>query len=325
MLYDSIDGLDKKISKLIMGNDNQVYFDEAAKLWDHWIEVGGNAFDNAYVYGQGSMEKLFGDWHRKRNNLKELVVIAKGAHTPLCDPKNLSNQLTESLDRMQIETADIYIMHRDNLEIPVDEFVDALNEEKNKGRVKIFGGSNWTLERFNEANEWAEENNKTKFRILNNNLALCKMINPLWDGCISSNDDEILAYLEDNQTAHLSWSSQGRGYFLPDDITQKIEDKITSDESSWRKPGEHSSGPLSCFDNNENRERKKRVFELALKKGVESQNIACAWPIHMKFPSFALIGPRVVKELDSSLKNLEVKLTEEEVNWLNLKNRSSYE
>ena len=40
------------------------------------------------------------------------------------------------------------------------------------------------------------------------------MINPLWDGCISSNDDEILAYLEDNQTAHLSWSSQGRGYFL---------------------------------------------------------------------------------------------------------------
>ena len=321
MQYDSIDGLDKKISKLIMGNDNQVYFDEAAKLWDHWIEVGGNAFDNAYVYGQGSMEKLFGDWQRKRNNLKELVVIAKGAHTPLCDPKNLSNQLTESLDRMQIETADIYIMHRDNLEIPVDEFVDALNEEKNKGRVKIFGGSNWTLERFNEANEWAEENNKTKLRILNNNLALCKMINPLWDGCISSNDDEILAYLEDNQTAHLSWSSQGRGYFLTDDITQKIEDKITSDESSWRKPGEHSSGPLSCFDSSENRERKKRVFELASKKSIETQNIAGAWPIHMKFPSFALIGPRVVEELDSSLKNLKVELTEEEVNWLNLKNK----
>ena len=318
MLYESIDGLGKKMSKLIMGNDNQIYFDEASKLWDHWIEVGGNAFDNAYVYGQGSMEKLFGDWHRKRNNLKELVVIAKGAHTPLCDPKNLSNQLTESLDRLQTEIADIYIMHRDNLNIPVDEFVDVLNEEKNKGRVKIFGGSNWTLERFKEANEWAEKNNKTRLSILNNNLALCKMINPLWDGCISSNDDKILNYLEENQTAHLSWSSQGRGYFLPDDITQKIEDKITADESSWRKSGEHSSGPLSCFDSSENRERKKRVFELALKKGVESQNIAGAWPIHMKFPSFALIGPRVVEELDSSLKNMEVELTEEEVNWLNL-------
>ena len=61
------------------------------------------------------------------------------------------------------------------------------------------------------------------------------------------------------------------------------------------------------------------LFELDSKKSVETQNIAGAWPIHMKFPSFALRGPRVVEELDSSLKNLEVELTEEEVNWLNLK------
>ena len=319
MKYDKIEGLNKDVSKLIMGNDNQTYFDEAAKLWDHWMEVGGNAFDTAYIYGGGSMEKLLGEWHRKRNNLKDLVIVAKGAHTPNCDPKSISSQLTESLDRLQTETADIYIMHRDNTDIPVDEFIDVLNEEKSKGRINIFGGSNWTLERFKEANSWAESHNKNKFSILNNNLALSKMINPLWAGCISSNDDDILDYLQENQVAHLSWSSQGRGYFLPDEITQKIEDKITSDESSWRKPGEHSSGPLSCYDSEDNRERKKRVFELASKMGVDSQNIAGAWPIHLKFPSFALIGPRTIDELVSSLKNLEVELSDEQVNWLNLK------
>ena len=63
---------------------------------------------------------------------------------------------------------------------------------------------------------------------------------------------------------------------------------------------------------------KKRVFQLASKLGVESQNIAGAWPIHLKFPSFALIGPRTVAELKSSLKNLDVELSEEQVNWLNL-------
>ncbi len=320
MQYDSIDGLDKKISKLIMGNDNQIYFDEAAKLWDHWIEVGGNSFDNAYVYGQGSMEKLLGDWHRKRDNLKDLVIIAKGAHTPLCDPKSLSSQLTESLDRLQIETADIYIMHRDNIEIPVDEFIDVLNEEKNKGRIKIFGGSNWTLSRFKEANNWAEENNKVKFSILNNNLALCKMIKPLWNGCVSSNDQEILKYLESSKTAHLSWSSQGRGYFLPDEITQQIEEKITKDESSWRQPGEHSSGPLSCFDSKDNRERKSRAIDLAKKLNTNSQNIAGAWPLNLNFPSFALIGPRTISEIDSSLNNLNLNLNKEQVDWLNLKN-----
>jgi aryl-alcohol dehydrogenase-like predicted oxidoreductase len=248
-----------------------------------------------------------------------LVIVAKGAHTPNCDPKSISSQLTESLDRLQTETADIYIMHRDNTDIPVDEFIDVLNEEKSKGRINIFGGSNWTLERFKEANSWADSHNKNKLSILNNNLALSKMINPLWAGCISSNDDDILDYLQENQVAHLSWSSQGRGYFLPDEITQKIEDKITSDESSWRKPGEHSSGPLSCYDSEDNRERKKRVFELASKMGVDSQNIAGAWPIHLKFPSFALIGPRTIDELVSSLKNLEVELSDEQVNWLNLK------
>ena len=60
MKYDKIEGLDRNISKLIMGNDNQTYFDEASKLWDKWMEVGGNAFDTAHIYGGGSMEKLLG-------------------------------------------------------------------------------------------------------------------------------------------------------------------------------------------------------------------------------------------------------------------------
>jgi len=317
MQYDKIKGLEKNISKLIMGNDNQTNYDEAAKLWDHWIEVGGNAFDNAHIYGGGTMETLLGKWHKSRNNLNDLVIIAKGAHTPNCNPKSISIQLTESLDRLECDTADIYIMHRDNLEIPVSEFIDVLNEEKQKGRIKIFGGSNWGLKRFQEANEWAKINNKLGFSILNNNLSLCKMINPLWAGCVSSNDNKILKYLENTNTAHLSWSSQGRGYFLPDEITQKIEDEITQAET-WRHPGDHSSGPLSCFDSEENRERKKRAIALALKMKTNAQNIAGAWPINLNFPSFALIGPRNIEEIDSSLKNLKIDLDDDQVNWLNL-------
>ena len=318
MQYDNINGLEKSISKLIMGNDNQTDYDEAAKLWDHWVEVGGNAFDNAHIYGGGSMETLLGKWHKSRNNLNDLVIIAKGAHTPNCNPQSITIQLSESLDRLKCESADIYIMHRDNTEIPVSEFIDVLNEEKQKGRIKIFGASNWTLQRFQEANEWAKKNNKFGFSILNNNLALCKMINPLWKGCVSSNDEEILNYLEKSQIAHLSWSSQGRGYFLPEEITKKIENDITNSET-WREPGEHSSGPLSCFDSLDNRERKQRAFTLARNMNTYAQNIAGAWPLNLNFPSFALVGPRNIVELDSSIKNLNIELTQEQVNWLNLK------
>ena len=321
MQYDKINGLEKNISKLIIGNDNQTDYDEAAKLWDHWVEVGGNAFDNAHIYGGGSMESLLGKWHKSRNNLNDLIIIAKGAHTPNCNPKSISTQLDESLDRLKCESADIYIMHRDNEEISVSEFIDILNEEIDKGRIKIFGASNWKLNRFKEANEWAEKNNKKKFTILNNNLALSKMINPLWDGCISSNDENILTYLENTKTAHLSWSSQGRGYFLPDEITKLIESNITKAET-WRKPGEHSSGPISCFDSPENQERKKRANLLAKKLNTTAQNIAGAWPLNLNFPSFALIGPRNIDEINSSLDNLNIDLTQSDIDWLNLKEKN---
>ena len=317
MKYEKINGLEKNISKLIMGNDNQTNYDEASRLWDHWLEVGGNAFDNAHIYGAGSMETFLGKWHKSRNNLNDLIIIAKGAHTPNCNPQSISSQLTESLDRLQCDSADIYIMHRDNIEIPVGEFIDVLNEEKQKGIIKIFGSSNWTLERFKEANEWAKSQNKEGLSILNNNLALCKMIKPLWNGCVSSNNKNTLEYLETTKTAHLSWSSQGRGFFLPDKITKKIEDQITKAET-WRQPGEHSSGPLSCFDSEDNRERKNRANSLAKKKNTTAQNIAGSWPINLNFPSFALIGPRKIKEIDSSLQNLEIYLNNEEINWLNL-------
>ena len=145
------------------------------------------------------------------------------------------------------------------------------------------------------------------------------MIRPLWNGCVSSNEDNILDYLENTQTAHLSWSSQGRGYFLPDEITKKIEDQITKDET-WRKPGEHSSGPISCYDSEDNRERKKRAINLAEKFKVTSQNIAGAWPLNQSFPSFALIGPRTIDEINTCLPSLDIKVSKEYIDWLNLKN-----
>ena len=317
MKYGQIEGVNKKISKLVMGVDNQNDLNEASRLWDHWIDVGGNIFDTAYTYGGGNHEKVFGEWLKQNNIREQIVILGKGAHTPNCNPEAITSQLNESLERMNTDYVDIYIMHRDNDEYNVGEFVDVLNQEKDKGRIKVFGGSNWTLDRFKKANEWAKNNNKSEMSILNNNLALAKMINPLWNDCLSSNDEDILDYLEQTKKSHMSWSSQARGYFLDDEITKKIEEKITNDEP-WRAPGEHSSGPLSCYDSDDNRERKKRAMELAEKKGCSAHNIAAGWTINQSFPSFALIGPRTVEELNTTLPCIDIELTKDELKWLNL-------
>ena len=55
-------GLDRPVSALIMGCDNQESLATAAPLWDAWMEAGGNAFDTAYIYGEGKHEAMLGEW-----------------------------------------------------------------------------------------------------------------------------------------------------------------------------------------------------------------------------------------------------------------------
>ena len=94
---------------------------QALAVFDEAFERGINIFDTAYVYGRADV--TLGHWVNSRNVRKQVVFIAKGAHTPNCNPTAMVKQLDESLERAKLDYADLYFMHRDNLEIPVGEFV----------------------------------------------------------------------------------------------------------------------------------------------------------------------------------------------------------
>lgn len=303
MKYGRVPGLDKPVSKFIMGCDNQRYFTDSAHFWDDWIERGGNAFDTAHLYGGGRPERLLGEWIEHRGIRDRVALIVKGAHTPHCNPKDLNAQLLESLERLRIDRADIYIMHRDNPEVPVEEFLDVLNEHVDAGRITVFGGSNWTVERIAEANAYADKAGKQGFSLLNNNLSLARMVDPVWAGCIASSDTETRAWLEQTGLAHFAWSSQARGFFTD----RAAPDKVGIDPMLER-----------CWYSEDNFERKRRAEELGAKKSVSALNIAAAYVLCQPFPSFALIGPRSIYETITSLPALDIELTPEELRWLNL-------
>ena len=65
-------------------------------------------------------------------------------------------------------------------------------------------------------------------------------------------------------------------------------------------------------------ERRNRANDFAGELNVTTQNIAGAWPLNQSFPSFALIGPRKIEEIDTSLPSLDISITREKTNWLNL-------
>ena len=302
-----LDGVAKPVSKLILGCDNRNNLADGAIIWDAWVEAGGNAFDTGFVYGGGLHETVLGHWIAARGVAADIVVIGKGAHTPYCLPDAIGAQLDISLDRLGMAQVPIYIMHRDNPDVPVGEFVDALNRLHSAGKIGIFGGSNWAPDRMKAANAYATANGLQPLRIMNNNLSLAVMEKPVWAGCVTSNTPKTLDYLAQTQTVHLSWSSQARGYFLP----LALRDRLPEDTS-----------PETCFGSIANAERRRRAEMLAAERGVSAHNIATAWVLAQPFPSLALIGPRSPGEIASTLPGLGILLGVNEVAWLNLQRNS---
>ena len=227
-------------------------------------------------------------------------VVVKGVHSPYCLPDVIATQLTISLERLQIERAPIYIMHRDNPDVPVDEFVDALNALHAKGLIETFGGSNWSVAASKKPTPMQLQGLQP-LKILNNNLSLAVMKNSL--GRLYHLQYTGNAWLfEETGTTHLSWSSQARGYFLqpgqgpPCHLTRpgmsvflpKPTQSVVSEQLNWQR------------------------------KGNKGQNIATAWVLGQRFPSLALIGPRSPSEIATTLPAMTVSLSAAEVAWLNL-------
>jgi predicted dehydrogenase/aryl-alcohol dehydrogenase-like predicted oxidoreductase len=297
----SIPGLGKQASAVALGFEDFRSFASGAIMLDAFWEKGGNIFDTAFVYGAGYTEKLFGEWHTNRGTREGSVLIGKGAHSPLVYPDVIAKQLTQSLDRLQTDYLDVYFMHRDNLEVPVGEFVDAMDAEVKSGRIRgPFGGSNWTKERFDEAVAYAERTGKTKPMALSNNFALSEMLEPIWPGCVTSSTDEWKQWLTDRQVTNFSWSSQGRGFFTD----RAGRDKTDNEEL------------VRCWYNDKNFARRDRAIELANQLGHSPIHIALAFVLAQPFPSIPLIGPRTLGELDDSLRAFDIKLTPEQVKWL---------
>ncbi|WP_105404347.1 aldo/keto reductase [Neorhizobium sp. T7_12] len=297
-----IPGVAKEASAISLGFEFFPNFAAASLTMDAFYEAGGNVFDTAYVYGAGKTEKIFGDWHTSRQvPREEFILIGKGAHSPLCYPDVIARQLDQSLDRLKTDYLDVYFMHRDNPDIPVGEFVDAMDAEVRRGRIRgIFGGSNWGRERMDEAIAYARKNGKTAPGALSNNFSLAEMLDPIWAGCVAASDDGWKAWLTEKQMPNFAWSSQGRGFF-----TNRAGRDKQDDEELVR-----------VWYSERNFERRDRAIELAGKLGRHPIHVALAYVIAQPFPLIPLIGPRTVGELADSLSALDIRLSPEQVSWL---------
>ena len=169
------------------------------------------------------------------------------------------------------------------------------------GRIRgPFGGSNWTRARMDEAIAYARRTGKQRPGALSNNFALAEMLDPIWTGCVAASDAEWKAWLTQRQMSNFSWSSQGRGFFTERAGRDKRDDAEL----------------VRVWYSEKNFKRRERAIELAKRLGKSPIHVALAYVLAQPFPSIPLIGPRTLGELDDSIKAFEIKLTPEELLWL---------
>jgi aryl-alcohol dehydrogenase-like predicted oxidoreductase len=307
MNYFKIEGLDQPVSQLIMGSDYFApdVYELVSRNLDAFLAIGGNTIDTAFVYSGGKSEEAIGMWLEERRNRDQVRVWTKGAAPQdgvLCvNRKVIREELEISLERLRTDFVDLYALHRDDPSLPVGPIVEALNELLEEGKIRTFGGSNWTWQRLEVANAYAAAHGLRGFSFNSPNLSLAKAQEPYWIDCVSV-DEETARWHEKTGMPILSWSSQARGFF-----TGRFTPEDRSDADLVR-----------VFYNDDNWERYRRAEQMARDKNVTTIQIALAYVLNQPFPCGALIGARNEQEMKSCHEATEIRLTREEMTWLDL-------
>lgn len=318
MKYTKLDNIDKQLSQLVYGTPGAAAdgsTEQAFECYDMAYDMGFRVFDTAFSYGHG--EEVLGKWLSKRGYRENIVILDKGCNPCATYTKpdvfsadTICNQIEISLNRLQTDYVELYILHRDDPSKPVDEIVEVLNELQNQGKIKRFGGSNWTMNRIIEANEYADKHGLNRFSVCSPNYTYMRFIRDPWGGSVTITGAENQNYRDwlcQNQMPVFNYSSLARGF---------MSGKYHSDN---RKPIEEclSEAPIAEYYAAENVERLRKAEHIAAELSISVPQVGIAWLMHQKLNLFPIVSPSGEKHLQEIVDGLDVLLTEEQIKYLN--------
>jgi len=285
------------------------------ELYENYCQTGGNFFDTAHSYacwmpdGDGASERALGECLKYYGNRSEVIISTKGGRPrqgPIYPRPDdcmtdvvIGADITESLNRLQIDTIDLYTLHCDDTRHSVGEIIEMLNAEITRGRVRYIGASNWSIDRIVAANAYAASKNLQGFVVSSPqwNLAHPNRAPAGWDG----NDDKLahmmtradIDWHRENNFATMPWTPSAYGYLAGS-----------------------TSVNAQSFDNPISRERRVRARELAKELGTTPNQIALAYLLAHEFPVFPILGTMNMEHLTDALAADGISLTPQQRDWL---------
>ncbi|KAI0648554.1 aryl-alcohol dehydrogenase [Trametes meyenii] len=325
-----------KVSKIILGTaqygdkgweDWTLGEDEATEHIKFAYENGIQTFDTANVYSNGLSEVILGNVIKKLNLPREELVIMTKLHAPVApeygrslmregvrpDDIGLVNQYGQSrkhifasvqasLKRLQLDYIDLLQLHRYDYDTPIEETMQALHDVVKAGWVRYIGMSSCWAYQFHAMQNYAISHNLTPFISMQNQYSLV----------YREEEREMLPTLKLFGAGCIPWSPLARGLLTRPLSAQKSTTRGSSAmHDSWLTfvGGNKEDGTGAA-------EILKRVEELAEKKGVSMAQISVAWILSKDGVTAPIVGTTSLKNLKDILGGINVKLTEEEIKYL---------
>ncbi len=316
MNHTKIKGTDLVSSSLSLGGvalGSQLNEKESFRLMDDYVGLGGNMIDTAQVYANwlpieaSISEKTIGRWMKSRNNRNELIVTTKGAHPlieamniPRVSPQEIVEDIEDSLKRLQVDTIDLYWLHRDDSNRPVGEILEALNVQVKAGKIRYFGCSNWTTKRIREAQEYAKKHQIQGFSANQMMWSLADIDqNKLGDQTLIAMDEEMKQFHLSTGLTTIPYSSQAHGLF-----SKLVKGLLSFDEI---RPE---------YQLEINRIRQERVQNLAKEHSLTITQIVLGYLLSQPFSTIPIVGCYTREQLDDCVRANQVRLSNEQIEYL---------
>ena len=266
---------------------------ESLQVLHRYLELGGNFLDTAEVYGPYKNEDLLGRFLREVP--RESVVVATkfgfrigsdGIRGVDSSPENVRRACDASLQRLGIETIDLYYQHRVDPNVPIEETVGAMAELVSQGKVRTLGLS-----------EAGPETLRRAAKV--HPIAALQSEYSLWTRDVETNG--VLATCRELGITFVPYSPLGRGF-----LTGAIQNVNELDSSDWRRTnyprfqGEALQANLKLA---------AAVKELASEKGITPAQLALAWVLAQGKGVVPIPGTKRVRYLEDNMGALNVRLS----------------
>jgi aryl-alcohol dehydrogenase-like predicted oxidoreductase len=309
MEYTTLGSTGMEVSRICLGcmtfgdwGDWTLDEEESREIIERAIDLGINFFDTANVYSEGGSERILGNVLAEYDRDEQVVATKVYGEMDADNPnaqglsrKAIEQELQHSLDRLGMETVDLYQIHRWDYDTPIEETLRTLDDAVRRNQVRYIGASSMWAYQFADALHTSDRLGLERFQTMQN----------LYNLVYREEEREMLPLCEKEGIGVIPWSPLGAGF-----LTRPHENF----EATTR--GEHESEVGRPYEAGGGREINERVQELAEEYGVTMAQIALAWHFQKDWVTAPIVGTSSVEHLEDAVEALEIDLSDSDVEYL---------